>query len=52
VKVCFGDVNTPIMRPIGLTGADASGAGIEVVAMFRSPPPQSSQVKTLLSSYT
>src|SRR5580693_8944612 len=33
VNVCFGEVKTPMMRPIGLTGADASGAGMEVEAI-------------------
>src|SRR5580704_1916016 len=51
VNVCFGEVKTPMMRPIGLTGADASGAGMEVEAI-EIPPPQNDQDKVLLSSYT
>jgi hypothetical protein len=45
VNVCFGDVKTPTMRPMGLTGADASGAGIEVVAI-NFLPPQSERTKS------
>ena len=30
VNVRFGEVKTPTMRPIGLTGAEASGADIVV----------------------
>ena len=35
-----------------LTGAAASGAGMDVVAIEKFPPPQSNQDKAVLSSYT
>jgi hypothetical protein len=36
VKVCFGEVKTPMIRPKGLIRGCASGADMEVVAIAAS----------------